>query len=617
MAVKGVSRLCQFILCRGVHLYVPIMVCLVNGDLSCQRPIYQKLVVGLVKTMIFKFNSSVATALSTFILTTGLGLWHSSANAFTFTLNKSSGTWSNVIGGYDEYEGVDTVNFINIGTENQVLWGTPVDLTSSQSGLGFTGAGGSTRQLGEPFLLGTLRHINKPIYEGTAAEVVDLTINLDLTINSNSSQSNHLAKSFAFTLGIDETPNTALLRNEMGTPIEDNQGNFIQYPLTPRSALQPWIEDVTCKYPGITSCPDRIFPLTTIPQDSVNIEGTNYTLEFVGFSNMSNRPFIIPGLTEEGKDNAAELYVFGKIIKVENIAPSITPSNKNLTVNEGDWFNFSAEATDRNNDPLSFEWDLNNDGKYDDFAGPRGQSFFEDNGLKPIRLKVSDGNPQGDTYDSFEVLVKNVSPTLTGLELPTPTILEGESASILLAATDPGADTISFLLNNNLIGQDTRTLGTRQASLDLGIFADNGTFTYTGQAEDKDGDRSNSISKIITVLNVAPTITTLTDNLTIFQNELFNFTATAFDPGVNDLLTYDWDFNNDGVYNDATGNSGQWSFTNPGTYKIGVRVSDGDGGVAMGYFNVTAQAVPEPSSALGILIFSAGSASWLYKRKKQ
>jgi hypothetical protein len=531
--------------------------------------------------MIFKFKYPVATALATLGLTTGLGLVSSSANAFTFTLNQSSGTWSNVIGGYDK-DGVSTVNFQTIGNENQVHWGTPGKSTSSQSGLGFTGDGGSTRQLGEPFLLGTLRHLNNPIYADTAAKSVDLTINLDFTINPNSSQSKHLAKSFAFTLGIDETLNTKITHKyQNGSWIEDIVD------LTPRSALQPWIEGKNCKYPGITSCPDRIFPQTTIPQDSVEIDGTSYTLEWIGFSDSNNdrRPLIIPGLTEEKQKNAAKLYVFGRI--TENKSPEIFPGGS-LTVNEGDWFNFGA-ANDSIGDTRNFAWDLDADGNYDDFTGSTGTWSFADNGINTIGLRVSDNNSIFDS--SALVTVNNVNPTLTSLDLSHSTLLEGESASVSLTATDPGADPISFLLNNNLITTDNKTSGTRQANLDLGIFTDDGTFTYTGIAEDKDGGRSESITKTLTVLNVAPSITSLTENILVKEGELFNFAATATDPGINDILTYSWDLNNDGIYDDFTGNSGQWSFSNNSLNTIGLRVSDGDGGFDFGQFNVTVENV--------------------------
>jgi len=112
-----------------------------------------------------------------------------------------------------------------------------------------------------------------------------------------------------------------------------------------------------------------------------------------------------------------------------------------------------------------------------------------------------------------------------------------------------------------------------------------GWYTFTGLAQDKDGDYSNPLTRFIRVLNVAPALTSVTQDLTIKIGELFDFVAAATDPGINDVLTYDWDFNMDGVFDDFTGASGQWSFTDSGSYQVGVRVSDGNGGYDYSYFN--------------------------------
>ncbi|HAZ44424.1 MAG TPA: hypothetical protein DDW76_06350 [Cyanobacteria bacterium UBA11369] len=113
----------------------------------------------------------------------------------------------------------------------------------------------------------------------------------------------------------------------------------------------------------------------------------------------------------------------------------------------------------------------------------------------------------------------------------------------------------------------------------------------------------------------------------IRTSTLFDFAATATDAGINDILTYDWDFNGDGLFDDFTGLGGQWSFLNPGLHTVGLRVSDGDGGFAYGSFKVKAiseaisipepKPVPEPSSTLGLLAFGAFSVSALLKRKQQ
>jgi len=103
----------------------------------------------------------------------------------------------------------------------------------------------------------------------------------------------------------------------------------------------------------------------------------------------------------------------------------------------------------------------------------------------------------------------------------------------------------------------------------------------------------------ITVLNVAPTIS-IADDTTVGQDVLFPFWATAADPGTSDVLTYNWDLDGNGVYDDYTGASGQWSYQETGIHVLGVRVEDGDGGVATGSFEVTV--VPLPGAVvLGIL----------------
>jgi hypothetical protein len=132
-------------------------------------------------------------------------------------------------------------------------------------------------------------------------------------------------------------------------------------------------------------------------------------------------------------------------------------------------------------------------------------------------------------------------------------------------------------------------------------------------------------------LNVAPTITQLTQDLTVMTDEWFDFTAAATDPGIQDILSFDWDFNMDGIFDDFTGTSGQWSFADAGTYEVGLRVSDGDGGFAYGSFLVDAvaqvadpepepeddptpesESIPEPGSVLGLLVLGAfGVGAWL------
>ena len=111
-----------------------------------------------------------------------------------------------------------------------------------------------------------------------------------------------------------------------------------------------------------------------------------------------------------------------------------------------------------------------------------------------------------------------------------------------------------------------------------------------------------------------PKITSLTSDITILTHTLFDFSVSATDIDWRDTLTYQWDLNGDGNYDDFIGIGGQWSFSDPGIHTVGVQVSDRAGYHAYGSFKV--KAVPEPSSTLGLLAFGTFG-GLLVKRKQQ
>lgn len=81
--------------------------------------------------------------------------------------------------------------------------------------------------------------------------------------------------------------------------------------------------------------------------------------------------------------------------------------------------------------------------------------------------------------------------------------------------------------------------------------------------------------------NVAPSAAIVLDANSSAQGvaRVIGFTAAnSIDPN-GDSLSYAWDLDGDGVFNDATGATASMSYAVEGTHKVAVQVSDGNGGV--------------------------------------
>ena len=121
-------------------------------------------------------------------------------------------------------------------------------------------------------------------------------------------------------------------------------------------------------------------------------------------------------------------------------------------INEGDSLNLVGSASsDPDTDPLTYAWDLDNDGNFGEVGEPTTetpavswatlQSFgIDDDGVYTIGVEVSDGKGGLDTATTT-ITVNNVAPTLstTGTGNATANSLY----TLNLGATDPGNDTIA------------------------------------------------------------------------------------------------------------------------------------------------------------------------------
>ena len=202
------------------------------------------------------------------LITVGVLLLASPMAKASVTLTSVDGDWSNPVGGTNvAYIGGVPIGYGN-GLEDQIRWGTPT--TAAQSGLGFTGVAQPDKTVYEDvaFEIGQLQHFNNPIGVGTSCTAADLAITLGFDGGS--------AATFDFTLDVDET------LNEPG-PVDD-------------------IISFSSPYTSQT----------------IDIGGTTYTLELLGFGDTSDS-LIDNFVSPEGATNST--LVWGKLTE-----PNQTPA---------------------------------------------------------------------------------------------------------------------------------------------------------------------------------------------------------------------------------------------------------------------------------------------------
>jgi hypothetical protein len=205
---------------------------------------------------------------------------------------------------------------------------------------------------------------------------------------------------------------------------------------------------------------------------------------------------------------------------------------------------------------------------------------FQDDGIEIASSENGDTALRPKLDVEFTYTIHNRAPDITQtLTASALTINEGDSIDFSFAASDANPnDPLTFRLNGEVV-QFAAGSGLAQCTVD---FFDEGTGLFSSTVTD-DEDTVNAGSLNITVLNVAPTLTSLTHTgITVGAGAVIDahFLAEATDPGFNDVLSYAWDLNYDGqtFQAEVLGNMITHAL-HAGMHSVGVRVDDGDGGV--------------------------------------
>lgn len=175
----------------------------------------------------------------------------------------------------------------------------------------------------------------------------------------------------------------------------------------------------------------------------------------------------------------------------------IASAGGNYSVPEGSTIQLNGTNSSSAGGTLTFAWDFDNDGQFDDATGPTPQfsAALLDNGQFPIALQVEDGD--GDTaVDNTTLTVTNVSPQVT-LTPNALTSTVGTPVNFTGSFIDPGSQdthTISWDFGDSVTLQNS--------TLDIAhTFSNPGVYTVQLTVNDDD-EGTGQDSKNITILSL-------------------------------------------------------------------------------------------------------------------
>jgi PKD repeat protein len=237
----------------------------------------------------------------------------------------------------------------------------------------------------------------------------------------------------------------------------------------------------------------------------------------------------------------------------------------------------SEGSSDPDGDALTYAWDLDNDGAYDDGTGFSTIWVFEDNGSYTFHLRVTDAKGASATA-SKTIVITNMDPRMT---FTVPAAVS-EGAAIALSASsflDVTTDEPTLQVTYSCDGGTT--FGNTPSCPGVDGPA---TVNVVGRITDKDGG-STSYPKTVTVTNAAPVITGLTLPIVpVAIGAPVSLAATFSDAWATDGHTASIDWDDAATTNATLGaspNGGSVSashtYSTPGVYAVTLTVKDDAG----------------------------------------
>jgi PKD repeat protein len=351
--------------------------------------------------------------------------------------------------------------------------------------------------------------------------------------------------------------------------------------------LPPTIQNVTIP---TTINEGQTIQLSALAKDGGSSDNLTYTWNLGDGSNPITGSNIAHTYTDNGNYEVT-LTVTDKdggstnqttTVKVDNLAPIVnltTPTTTTSTgsgqaLNQGESLNLGVTYSDPGiKDTHTITWNFD-DGSTPITGVTNPNHLFTKAGTNNVTVTVTD-NDGASTTKSLQIAVANLPPTINTLDIPTD-INEGSTVQLTATATDPGND--SLIYNWYINGATTPIVG---QTIDY-QFTDNGVYPVRLNVIDSNGAIATK-SVDVTINNVAPLILSIVQPNQINEGQPVQFTATATDSGINDTLTYSWNFGDNSSTsltagtNPINGRDVTHTFIDNGNYNVTLTVTDKDG----------------------------------------
>lgn len=255
--------------------------------------------------------------------------------------------------------------------------------------------------------------------------------------------------------------------------------------------------------------------------------------------------------------------------------PGATPveGNAPLTVY------FSTDAEDPNGTVEIFRWDFEGDGVYNTYdTVARDYTYtYKNPGTYNATLHVRNNSDEW-TSASIEISVLDNPPIATADVIPS----NGEiPLTVTLQGTGSDPDGTIVLYEWDYEGDGTFDWSSTTTGSTTHDYAIVGTFTAVFRVTDNSGQTATAVATTTTIRTGPPGSPTATASATPTSGNApltVSFTGSATDPD-NNVVLYEWDFENDGVFDYSSPTSGSTShvYTQGGTHVATFKVTDATG----------------------------------------